>query len=207
MTAIPNLNSFPSRILEIGDARLREPCNLVTTPNLQLLADVSALMMVSMQEARGVGLAGNQIGLMQRIVVIGDQARIPVGTDPALFRAQGRDAFEPLTLINPVITPDGDAGQATWFEGCLSIPGYTAAVPRWKKVTVTYSDLLGKAHELTASGWLARILQHECNHLDGVLYVDKMITRSFMSKTQYVRTYRDLRVADYLEALELLLSS
>ena len=104
----------------------------------------------------GVGLAAPQIGLQKSLAVID----LSSGEDPA----------EKLILINPVII--SHSGTQRIQEGCLSLPGFTAQVSRWKEVTVRAQDLNGDWFEKTASGYLAQALQHEIDHLHGVLYID-----------------------------------
>lgn len=94
---------------------------------------------------------------------------------------QQRQPFEPLVVLNPYLTPLGDAG-ARFFEGCLSIPGYQALVERYMSVEVQGLTPEGMPLKFQANGWKARILQHECDHLEGVLYVDRMLPRSFSAR-------------------------
>ena len=114
-------------------------------------------MMETMYAAPGIGLAAPQIGLDRRVIVV-DPAKD--GEDPA-----------PLRLINPEIVWSSDAGKV-FEEGCLSLPDMFAEVERPAEVRVTYIDPDGKKQELEADGLLAVVLQHEIDHLDGVLFVD-----------------------------------
>ena len=143
-------------ILVIPDARLR-----AVTDRIEVVDDeVKALakdMLDTMYDAPGIGLAAPQIGVMRRIVVI-DVA--PEGEEPA-----------PMVLINPEITRFGDQMQVT-EEGCLSIPELYYEVERPNDVTVKYTDLDGNEVIKDAEGKLAVCIQHELDHLDGVLYID-----------------------------------
>ena len=87
-------------------------------------------------------------------------------------------------LVNPELTIV-DATPAEWFEGCLSVDGYRAVVPRATAVHVRALDRDGQPFELAATGWHARILQHEIDHLDGCLYVDRMLTRTLVDSPSY----------------------
>lgn len=107
----------------------------------------------------GVGIAAPQVGLSLQLAVI------------------GRWREDPLILINPAITWQSDELLRD-EEGCLSVPGYIASFERAKSVTVAYRDLYGRSCELTAEGLLARIIQHEVDHLHGTLYVDRLPDRS-----------------------------
>jgi len=111
----------------------------------------------------GVGLAAPQIGLSLQLAVIG----------------RWRD--DPLVLINPQITWQSEEVLRD-EEGCLSFPGYIAALDRAKAVTITYKDIHGRAREQTVEGFLARIVQHEIDHLEGRLYVDRLVDRSDLQK-------------------------
>ncbi len=118
-------------------------------------------MFETMHNANGVGLAANQVGLLQRIVVI-DTA----GTD------EGGEKGTRYVLLNPQIV--SEEGTVVMEEGCLSLPDIRDEVERSKKVTLHYQDLEFKERELTAQGLLGRVLQHEIDHLNGVLFIDHL---------------------------------
>ncbi|MBR5375829.1 MAG: peptide deformylase [Lachnospiraceae bacterium] len=142
-------------IREIGDEILNKKAKEVTKINdrtEELIDD----MIETMYEANGVGLAAPQVGVLKRIVVI------DTSTD------EEEDGL--LVLINPVIT--STEGEQTGHEGCLSVPGKTGIVTRPEKITATYLDRELKEQTLEAEGLLARAVCHECDHLDGKLYVD-----------------------------------
>lgn len=139
------------QIVEIGSDVLREKAKDVkeVTPNIAKLIDN---MLDTMYGADGVGLAAPQIGVSKRVVVI------DVGDGP-------------LEFINPVIVEQ--EGESDDSEGCLSIPGVTGDVVRAAKVTVQALNRKGELQEIKAEGLLARACQHEIDHLEGVLFVDK----------------------------------
>lgn len=147
-------------ILRMGDPRLLRVSEAVTrfnTPELrQLLTD----MFETMRAADGAGLAAPQIGVGLRVVVFGFEynARYPEA-----------GAVPETILINPVIEPLGDAMQDGW-EGCLSVPGLRGLVPRYERVRYRGFDELGVELEREVDGFHARVVQHECDHLDGILY-------------------------------------
>ena len=93
-------------------------------------------------------------------------------------------------LINPELEIDSSA-QLEFFEGCLSVAGYTAQVPRYSRVRVRYLDEHGERQQIEAQGWYARILQHEIDHLKGTLYIDRMNSRTFMSVKNYLERWRN----------------
>ena len=139
-----------------GDPVLRKECRPLKEMNdrtRQLIDD----MFDTMYEAQGVGLAAPQVGILKPIVVID----------------VGMEEPEPLVLINPEILEMN--GECTDYEGCLSVPGYQGQVSRAEQVKVRALDPEMKEFELTADGLLARCIQHETDHLHGVLYIDKVI--------------------------------
>jgi peptide deformylase len=144
------------------------------------LAGLIDALRAGLEAAPGVGLAAPQVGVGLRVVLVQDpaqfQARVP---EPRLAELE-RSPVEPYVLINPEIERLGDE-KRTFFEGCLSVDGYCALVERSRSVRVGWLDPEGQRHEEVRHGWHARILQHEVDHLDGILYVDRMYSRSFMT--------------------------
>lgn len=139
------------RLLEVS-----QPVEQIDDEIKTLVAD----MLETMYDADGVGLAAPQVGVQKRVVVIdiyGAEADRPSGE-------------EPLVLINPVF--EHKEGELSWEEGCLSVPGETGSVTRSAKVRVRYLDVEGNEQVLEAEGLKAVALQHECDHLDGKLFVD-----------------------------------
>jgi peptide deformylase len=125
----------------------------------RLLADMAE----TLEDAGGVGLAGPQVHAGLRVFIY----KVPAS------RADGGDEVPLSAVINPVLTPVGDAMKMGW-EGCLSIPGLRAAVPRFERVRLTGVDESGAAIDKEVSGFEARVVQHEADHLDGVLYTMRM---------------------------------
>jgi peptide deformylase len=151
-------------ILRMGDPRLlrvSEPVRDIDSDGLnQLLAD----MFDTMHAANGAGLAAPQIGVPLRVVIFGSDdasARNP--------RYPDADAVPRTVLINPVITPLSDEMEEGW-EGCLSVPGLRGVVPRYRRVRYVGVDEQGQPIDRVVDGFHARVVQHECDHLDGVLY-------------------------------------
>lgn len=127
----------------------------------------------TMLAAPGVGLAAPQVGVPLRIAVVEDAAR---GAQEAL-EARGRVPLPFRVLVNPSYEPEGDT-RAAFFEGCLSVPGWQAVVARHARVRLRATDEHGRAVDEVVSGWPARIVQHETDHLDGTLYLDVAQLRS-----------------------------
>lgn len=150
-------------VLKMGDARLlriAEPVREFDTPELHaLIAD----MQDTMAALNGAGLAAPQIGVNLRLVIFG--SHVPV--DNPRYPDAG---FVPYTvLLNPVLTPIGDATESAW-EGCLSLPGLRGLVPRARQLRYQGCDPYGNPIDRSVAGFHARVVQHECDHLDGVLY-------------------------------------
>jgi peptide deformylase len=145
-------------ILVLPDPRLRKPSARVPRADKELRALVQD-MFETMYDAPGVGLAAVQIGVQKRVIV----------ADPT----RGEEEKKPIAMINPELVWVSDE-QATVEEGCLSIPEITEEVERPEKVRVRYLDLDGEAREVEAGGLLARVLQHEIDHINGVLFIDHL---------------------------------
>ncbi|MGW0586097.1 peptide deformylase, partial [Streptomyces sp. NPDC002920] len=138
-----------------------------------LLARFVEALRVTMHAAPGVGLAAPQVGVALRIAVIEDPAPVP----EEVRVARGRVPQPFRVLVNPSYESVGSA-RAAFFEGCLSVPGYQAVVARHAEVRLTGEDEHGRALDEVFSGWPARIVQHETDHLDGTLYLDRAELRS-----------------------------
>jgi peptide deformylase len=147
-------------ILRMGDPRLLRVSEPVTRFNTTELRQLLTDMFETMRAADGAGLAAPQIGVGLRVVVFGFEynARYPEA-----------GAVPETILINPDIEPLGDAMQDGW-EGCLSVPGLRGLVPRFERVRYRGFDERGIALEREVDGFHARVVQHECDHLDGILY-------------------------------------
>jgi peptide deformylase len=147
-------------VLKMGDPRLlsvAEPVGAFGTPELEsLLVD----MRDTMRHLNGAGLAAPQIGVGLRVVIFGfeDNPRYP-DADPVPF----------TVLLNPVLTPQSEDTDEAW-EGCLSVPGMRGLVPRYRHLRYTGVDPNGKPIDRTVSDFHARVVQHEVDHLDGILY-------------------------------------
>jgi peptide deformylase len=147
------------------------------SPEVRRLID----LMFATLAGTGVGLAAPQVGIGVQIVVIADPAQIQTPQDQALFQLQERVPVPPHVLVNPVVEVLDDGDVAEFFEGCLSVDGYRAIVPRARRVRVRGLDHHGESFEREASGWYARIIQHEVDHLAGRLYVERMLPRTFVT--------------------------
>jgi peptide deformylase len=148
----------PYDIHQLGDEVLRTPARRIGKVD-DAVRDLARDMLVSMYAARGIGLAAPQIGVHQQLLVIDLELEDP--------------SSPPLVLINPEITGVGGT-ICTYEEGCLSIPGVYLDVVRPSVVEVGYRDAMGRPKKLKADGLMARCIQHEMDHLNGVLFVDRV---------------------------------
>lgn len=167
-------------IVKAGDPVLHEPTQDVPVGEIgsERIQKIIDEMVKVMRNAPGVGLAAPQIGIPLKIIVLEDTNEYISYAPKDETKAQDRRPFDLLVIINPKLTKKGNK-TALFFEGCLSIDGFRAVVERHLEVEVIGLDRNGKAIKVDASGWQARILQHEYDHLDGILYVDKMVPRTF----------------------------
>jgi peptide deformylase len=165
--------SRPWSITRVGDAVLRQPADRYDGQLPDALLHELLDAMRQHLPGVGVGLAAPQIGIPLALAVIED----PADVAPETAATRERVPQPLLELVNPMITPVGIERRA-FFEGCLSIPGLSAVVPRHHQVKLSAQDRNGRAYAAELSGWPARIAQHETDHLNGVLYVDRCELRS-----------------------------
>jgi len=152
-------------VLRMGDPCLllkAKPVDKFDTPELHaLIQDLQD----TMKHMNGAGIAAPQIGVSQRVVIFG-QIESDTSTNP---RYPDADVVPYTVLINPVLTPIGTAMEDGW-EGCLSVPGMRGIVPRYERLHYAGFDHYGNRIDRLVSGFHARVVQHECDHLDGILY-------------------------------------
>ena len=152
-----------------GDPRLRQKATKIRAVD-DALRRLAADMHETMRESSGVGLAAPQVGVSRRLIVV---------HVPENFEQEG-DPATTLSLVNPEIIKAH--GRVLACEGCLSIPGWVGEVPRAEQVTVKAIDLTNRPVRIKARGWVARVLQHEVDHLDGILYVDRVEDKSTLRR-------------------------
>lgn len=155
-----------ARAMNIAEIRSREIQKLIKT------------MRACMHDAPGVGLAAPQLGLSLQLAVIEDREEYHKDVSVEMLRERERRPLPFHVIINPTLEEIGTE-KAEFFEGCLSLSGFSALVPRARQVRVTCLDEHGERKVIEAGGWYARILQHEIDHLNGALYIDRMRSRSF----------------------------
>lgn len=149
------------------------------------------LMRKVMNEAPGVGLAAPQLGIPLQLAVVEDQFDV----DPEAAAVRNRSPLEFLAVLNPRYSPVGTS-MASFFEGCLSLHGLQAVVARHEDVLLDFQRPDGSPGQRVFSGWQARIVQHEVDHLNGVLYLDRAQLRSLSSNAEYAARWSGTSVSE-----------
>jgi peptide deformylase len=160
------------KIARMGHPVLRRPADPVPDPTAPEIKKLVADMIETMEDANGAGLAAPQVYVPLRVVIF----HVPAA------RASGAETDQPgglTVLVNPVIEPLTQDKEMGW-EGCLSVPGLMGAVPRYTRIRYRGATPHGEAIDREASGFHARVVQHECDHLDGVLYPQRMTDLSLL---------------------------
>jgi peptide deformylase len=196
------------KIVQAGEPVLRQRARQLTreeifAPGTRQLIE---WMKETMYDAPGVGLAAPQIGLPLQLAVIEDRAEFLKDVPAELLASRERWPVPFLVLINPTIVWRSEE-QVEFFEGCLSLAGFSALVKRSRAVTVEFLDGEAQPQRIEAQGWFARILQHEIDHLNGAMYIDRMEPRAFMSVENLNRYWKDLPIPDVRERLKLIAES
>jgi peptide deformylase len=189
-------------IVACGDPILRRPADPVDPSDLgsEALQRLIEQMRATMEAAPGVGLAAPQVGVGIQLAVLADgPERWGLLTEEERT-ARERELLPFTVLVNPVLRPVDDTA-VSFFEGCLSVPGLTGIVARHRTVRVEALDADGRPVERTFSGWAARIVQHELDHLEGRLYLDRVATRSLSSSENYARYWAGRSPVETAEAL------
>jgi len=153
------------KVARIGHPVVRAAARPVPEDEI-LSAEVQRLiddMIETMHDYDGIGLAAPQVHVGRRLAVI----EVPASDE------RTEDGVPLIVLVNPVVTPEGEEKIVGW-EGCLSIPGLRGQVPRFARLSLSAQDRQGRPYTAEASGFFARVVQHECDHLDGRVYVDRM---------------------------------
>jgi peptide deformylase len=178
-------------IVQVGEAVLRQRARPLAPEEIRSkeIQKLIAHMRETVRKAPGVGLAAPQIGLALQLAVIEDRKEYHKELSAEQLALRERRPVGFHVLINPTVTPLENK-TVEFFEGCLSLPGFFALVPRARRVRVECLDERGKPRRIEASGWYARILQHEIDHLHGHLYIDRMYGRSFTSVENFGRFWK-----------------
>jgi peptide deformylase len=184
------------KIVQAGEAVLRSRARELTPEEVRG-TEVQRLiewMRETMRDAPGVGLAAPQLGLDLQLAVIEDSAELMRSISPERLSERGRRPVPFHVIVNPSIELAGDTAE--FFEGCLSLSGLVAIVPRASRARVECLNHEGERVAIESEGWYARILQHEIDHLHGTMYVDRMHSRSLITIDHLNRFWNDLPIAE-----------
>ncbi|HKE30912.1 MAG TPA: peptide deformylase [Candidatus Angelobacter sp.] len=185
------------KIVQSGEPVLREAARPLSSEEIagQEIQRLIEAMKETMRDAPGVGLAAPQVGYALQLAVIEDRPEYTKDAPREQLFERERQPVPFHVIINPKLTLMGDP-EIEFFEGCLSLPGFMAIVPRVREVRVECLDDKGKPRVIEASGWHARVLQHEIDHLQGTLYVDRMLSRSLTTIENYNRYWKEKRIVE-----------
>jgi len=185
------------KIFQVGEPVLRQKARELTPQEItsDAIRQLIHLMHETMRNAPGVGLAAPQIGESIQLAVIEDLPQYSAKLTESEIAERERQSIPFHVIINPKLTPVAEP-DIEFFEGCLSLSGFMAAVPRHHGVHVEYLDENATPRTVDATGWYARILQHEIDHLNGGLYIDRMHSRTFMSVENYARRWKDVSIRE-----------
>src|SRR5260221_13101533 len=193
---------MPLTIVQVGEPVLRRAARALRPNEIRSreIRELIQQMKETMYAAPGVGLAAPQIGQGIQLAVIEDRPEYIKDWTPQQLAERERKPVPFHVIINPKITLVGDE-RVEYFEGCLSLANLMALTPRARRVRVECLDEKGELKVIEASGWYARILQHEIDHLGGTMYVDHMYPRTLMTVENYTKCWKDKTVAELREEL------
>jgi peptide deformylase len=188
------------KIAGIGEPVLRNAARQLRSEEIgsDRIRELIGHMRETLADAPGVGLAAPQIGEPLQLAIVEDKAEYHAKLTPTELAERERHPVPFHVLINPEVEllspPD-----VSFFEGCLSLPGFVAIVPRARTVRVRALNEGGEPIQIEAEGWYARILQHEIDHLKGTLYIDRMWSRSFTTIDHYNLHWKSKSTAELLQ--------
>ena len=191
------------KIVQAGAPALRRKAKPLSKEEVMSAAvqQLIRLMRDTMRDAPGVGLAAPQVDVGLQLAVIEDRADYRAGIPQERLDEREREPVPFHVIVNPVITSYGEP-VVEFFEGCLSVTGFTALVPRAPWVRVECWNEEAEPIVIEARGWYARILQHEIDHLNGTLYLDRMWARSFTTVQNATRYWEAKKVAEVRAELD-----
>lgn len=191
-------------IVQAGNIVLRSPAASVDPHEItsNAMRSLVRTMVEVMRKAPGVGLAAPQIGVGLSVIVLEDTEQRMARLTKEQRVERERTPFPLLVIFNPQLRVIGEE-KATFFEGCLSVQGYMALVDRHRAVEVTGYDAEGKPLQREMRGWGARILQHEVDHLRGMLYIDRMYSRSFSNNDDMAAKWLEMPIDDVKRAFSI----
>ncbi|MEB3356351.1 MAG: peptide deformylase [Synechococcales bacterium] len=165
-------------IAQLGNPVLRQTAQPITDPNdPQVQALIDSLIDV-LYQTQGVGIAAPQVAVSQQIIIVASHPNARYPNAPEM---------EPTPMINPRLVSHGEEVVKDW-EGCLSVPGIRGQVPRYESIEVTYCDRHGRPQHRELTSFIARIFQHECDHLTGHVFLDRLETvRDIITDQEYLK--------------------
>ncbi len=164
------------RITQLGEPVLRRPSTPVANAQAHRIHQLIQNMLATMKKAKGVGIAAPQVGVGERLFIVAPEPSERYPHSPRM---------SPLAMINPRIRSRSKTFRTEW-EGCLSIPGLRGRVPRHQWVDIEFTDRTSTQRRTRLSGFVARIFQHEFDHINGMVYIDRVRdTRTFVTEQQY----------------------
>ena len=183
-------------LLQVGEPVLREKARALSHEEIasERIQQLIRSMRETLHAAPGVGLAAPQIGEGIQLAIVEDLAEYMKDVPQEDLALRERRPVPFHVIINPRITSSAK-GNVEFFEGCLSLAGFMAVVPRAREITMECVDERGEKRTIHASGWYARILQHEIDHLNGAMYIDRMHSTTFASLENHKR-YSNKAVAE-----------
>jgi len=192
------------KIVQAGEPVLRATASALPQEKIALAQTQVVIdwMRETMRDAPGVGLAAPQVGISLQLAVIEDRPEYLRDLPSEVLADRERSPVDFHALINPRIVERSEE-QVEYYEGCLSLAGFSALVKRSRAVTVEYLDERGAEHRVEARGWYARILQHEIDHLNGKLYIDSMEPRSSTNLENMGRHWKNMTIPAVRRALRL----
>jgi peptide deformylase len=191
------------KILQAGQRVLRHAARPLSPDEIRNASTIQLIkfMRETLRDAPGVGLAAPQVGMGIQLAVIEDRAEYHRDVAEQRLITQERKPVPFHVIVNPAITSRSE-DSAEFFEGCLSLAGFMAVTQRSRSVVVDCLNELAEPTRIEAHGWYARILQHEIDHLNGLLYIDRMYTRSFMTAENYNRHWKDVPMEEVSDSLK-----
>jgi peptide deformylase len=191
-------------IVQAGNPVLRQLARPLSPTEIagREIRDLIESMRKCMYDAPGVGLAAPQVGFPLQLAVIEDRIEYYKDVSEEQLRERERRPIPFHVIINPKIVEMGE-DKAEFFEGCLSLSGFSAVVPRARAVRVECLNERAQQTAIEASGWYARILQHEIDHLNGGLYIDHMDARTFTTLDNWTQFWKGKPVSEIKSACSL----
>ena len=173
-------------IAQLGAKVLRQHAEIVQHVDSPDIRQIIKTMQAALAATQGVGLAAPQISQRKRIIIVASRPSSRYPNAPLM---------SPTVMINPVFEALSDESEKDW-EGCLSIPGIRALVPRYKNIRVQYADEQGNPVEQQLEGFIARVFQHEADHLEGKVYLDRIESSlDIISESEYFKLFTDMAVS------------